>query len=46
MTVTGGTARLTFTHTGGGLVAKGGPLKYFAVAGRQEIRLGGCRDRG
>ena len=33
MTVTGDTARLTFTHTDGGLVAKGGPLKHFAVAG-------------
>ena len=33
MTVTGDTIRLTFTHVGGGLVAKGGPLKYFAVAG-------------
>ncbi len=33
MTVTGNTAKLLFTHADGGLVAKGGPLKYFAVAG-------------
>jgi sialate O-acetylesterase len=44
--VKGGKATLTFTHTGSGLVAKGGPLKGFAVAGtdgtfhpaRAEIR--------
>ena len=27
---------LTFTHTDGGLVAKGGPLKGFAIAGRDQ----------
>ena len=31
--VKGAKATLTFTHAGGGLVAKGGPLKGFAVAG-------------
>jgi sialate O-acetylesterase len=31
--VKGGKATLTFTHLGGGLVAKGGPLKGFTVAG-------------
>ncbi len=29
-----GTATLTFTHTGGGLVAKGGTLVGFSVAGK------------
>ncbi len=32
-TVTGDKIKLNFTHLGGGLVAKGGPLKYFAIAG-------------
>jgi sialate O-acetylesterase len=44
--VKGAKATLTFTHAGGGLVTKGGPLKGFAVAGadgafhpaRAEIR--------
>ncbi|MFA6291852.1 MAG: sialate O-acetylesterase [Victivallales bacterium] len=29
----GGKIRLHFKHVGGGLVAKGGPLEYFAIAG-------------
>ena len=33
----GAKATLTFTHTGGGLVAKGGPLKGFAVAGTTGV---------
>jgi sialate O-acetylesterase len=33
MKVEGNKAVLSFTHTGGGLVAKGGPLQGFAVAG-------------
>jgi sialate O-acetylesterase len=33
MTVTGDKAQLRFSQVDGGLVAKGGPLKYFAVAG-------------
>ena len=33
MTVAGGKARLTFDHVGSGLVARGGKLKGFAVAG-------------
>ena len=37
MKVEAGGVRLTFTHTGGGLVAKGGgPLKGFAVAGEDR----------
>jgi len=37
MTVDGDKARLHFTHVGGGLVAKGGPLKGFAVAGKDKV---------
>ena len=33
MKVKGGKATLRFTHVGGGLVAKGGPLKGFTIAG-------------
>ncbi len=33
MQVAGGAIRLKFTHLGGGLVAKGGPLKWFVIAG-------------
>lgn len=33
MKVDGGAVRLKFSHVGGGLVAKGGPLKHFAIAG-------------
>ena len=33
LAVMGGKIKLSFTHAGGGLVAKGGPLKYFAIAG-------------
>ena len=33
MKVEGNTVRIKFTHIGGGLVAKGGPLKQFAIAG-------------
>ncbi len=32
-----GRATLTFTHLGGGLVAKGGPLKGFTVAGADKV---------
>ena len=31
--VEGGAIRVHFTHLGGGLVAKGGPLKWFVIAG-------------
>jgi sialate O-acetylesterase len=33
MQVEGGAIRLKFSHLGGGLVAKGGPLKWFVIAG-------------
>ena len=33
MQVEGNSIRVKFTHVGGGLVAKGGPLKWFQVAG-------------
>ena len=33
MKVDGDVARLRFAHVGGGLLAKGGPLKWFQVAG-------------
>jgi sialate O-acetylesterase len=33
MSIEGATIRLKFSHLGGGLVAKGGPLKWFQVAG-------------
>jgi sialate O-acetylesterase len=33
MKVEGGAIRLKFSHLGGGLVAKGGPLKWFVIAG-------------
>jgi sialate O-acetylesterase len=33
-TVENGDIRVAFTHLGGGLVAKGGPLKCFAIAGQ------------
>ncbi len=36
MTVEGGNARIKFTHVGGGLVAKGGELKGFQVAGADQ----------
>jgi sialate O-acetylesterase len=35
--VRGGKAALQFTHVGGGLVAKGGPLKGFTVAGADKL---------
>ncbi|HSV13938.1 MAG TPA: sialate O-acetylesterase, partial [Tepidisphaeraceae bacterium] len=34
MAVEGNTIRVKFTHTTGGLVARGGPLKQFAIAGK------------
>ncbi|HUJ11050.1 MAG TPA: sialate O-acetylesterase [Verrucomicrobiae bacterium] len=37
MTVKGSEAILRFTHIGGGLVAKGGPLRGFTVAGADGI---------
>ena len=36
MTMEGNTIRLKFTHQGGGLVAKGGPLKWFQIAGEDQ----------
>jgi sialate O-acetylesterase len=36
MAVEGGAIRIKFTHLGGGLVAKGGPLKWFQVAGDDQ----------
>src|SRR5208283_1426498 len=36
MTVEGSTIRLKFTHIGSGLVAKGGPLKQFSIAGSDQ----------
>jgi sialate O-acetylesterase len=36
MTVEGNAIRLKFTHLGGGLVAKGGPLKQFSIAGADK----------
>ncbi len=36
MTVQGNTVRVKFTHLGGGLVAKGGPLKGFQIAGADQ----------
>jgi sialate O-acetylesterase len=36
MKVEGGAVRLKFSHVGGGLVAKGGPLRYFAIAGADK----------
>jgi sialate O-acetylesterase len=36
MTVEGGAIRLKFSHVGGGLVAKGGPLKWFQIAGADQ----------
>ena len=40
MTVEGSAMRLKFTHLGGGLVAKGGPLKQFAIAGADQNFVG------
>jgi sialate O-acetylesterase len=37
MKVDGGKAALRFTHLGGGLVAKGGPLKGFTLAGPDKV---------
>jgi sialate O-acetylesterase len=34
MSVEGDKIRVRFTHTGGGLVAKGGPLTHFTIAGK------------
>lgn len=36
MAIEGNTIRLKFTHIGGGLVAKGGPLKWFQIAGADQ----------
>jgi len=38
MTIEGGALRLGFTHLGGGLVARGGPLQTFVVAGAEDRR--------
>jgi sialate O-acetylesterase len=35
--VENGSVRLKFTHLGGGLVAKGGPLKTFVIAGADQM---------
>jgi sialate O-acetylesterase len=37
MTIKGGKATLRFSHLGGGLVAKGGPLKGFTMAGADKV---------
>jgi sialate O-acetylesterase len=37
MKVKGGKAALRFTHLGGGLVAKGGPLRGFTIAGPDKV---------
>jgi sialate O-acetylesterase len=37
MKVTGSQAVLRFTHLGRGLVAKGGPLKGFTIAGADQV---------
>ena len=36
MSVKGGKVCIKFRHTDGGLVAKGGPLKYFSIAGEDK----------
>ena len=36
MKIDGSSIRLKFSHTTGGLIAKGGPLKYFAIAGADK----------
>ena len=36
MAVEGNAIRVKFSHIGGGLVAKGGPLKWFAIAGADQ----------
>jgi sialate O-acetylesterase len=36
MAIEGNTIRLKFTHLGGGLVAKDGPLKWFQIAGDDQ----------
>ena len=36
MKIEGGTIRLSFTHADGGLESRGGPLKYFAIAGADK----------
>ncbi len=36
MKIDGSTIRVSFTHVGGGLVAKGGPLKWFQIAGADQ----------
>jgi sialate O-acetylesterase len=36
MVVEGHAIRITFDHVEGGLVAKGGPLKWFAIAGADQ----------
>lgn len=36
MKIEGNTIRLKFTHLGGGLVAKDGPLKWFQIAGADQ----------
>jgi sialate O-acetylesterase len=37
MEVNGDSIRIHFTHSGGGLVAKNGPLKWFQIAGEDRI---------
>jgi sialate O-acetylesterase len=36
MSVDGAAVRLKFSHVGGGLVAKGGPLRWFVIAGADQ----------
>lgn len=37
MKIAGAKATLQFTHLGGGLLAKGGPLKGFKIAGADQV---------
>ncbi len=51
MKVKGAKATLRFTHVGGGLIAKGGPLKGFTIAGADGVfhpaqRRDSRQDRG
>jgi sialate O-acetylesterase len=45
MKIEGNAIRLKFAHLGGGLVAKDGPLKWFLIAVRSEVRRCRSKDR-